>query len=82
MTLTIEVTGELEAALMAQAHEQGLTAERVACRVLVEALTPGGNRETGATELPILHLGAMGSLHRRDLYDDDQQWERTPTCQV
>jgi len=23
-----------------------------------------------ATELPILHLGTMGALHRRDIYDD------------
>jgi hypothetical protein len=41
MTLTIEVSGELEAALKAQAREQGLTADRVARRVLADALTPG-----------------------------------------
>jgi hypothetical protein len=45
MTLTIEVSGELEAALKAQAHEQGLTADRVARRVLAQALTPGMERE-------------------------------------
>jgi hypothetical protein len=45
MTLTIEVSGELEAALKAQAHEQGLTADRVARRVLARALTPGMERE-------------------------------------
>jgi predicted transcriptional regulator len=45
MTLTIEVSGELEAALKAQAHEQGLTADRVARRVLARALTPGIERE-------------------------------------
>jgi hypothetical protein len=41
MTLTIEVSGELEAALKAQAREHGLTAERLARRVLADALTPG-----------------------------------------
>ncbi len=45
MTLTIEVSGELEAVLKAQAQEQGLTADRVARRVLARALTPGVGRE-------------------------------------
>jgi hypothetical protein len=45
MTLTIEVSGELEAALKAQAREQGLTADGVARRVLAQALTPGVERE-------------------------------------
>jgi hypothetical protein len=45
MTLTIEVSGELEAALQAQAYEQGLTAGGVARRVLEQALTPGMERE-------------------------------------
>jgi len=40
MTLTIEVSGELEEALKAQAREQGLTADRVARHVLARALTP------------------------------------------
>lgn len=48
MTLTIEVSGELEAALKAQAIRQGLTADRVARRVLAQALTPGmGPEEDG-----------------------------------
>lgn len=40
MTLHIEVSGELEAALQAQALRQGLPADRVAQRVLAEVLTP------------------------------------------
>ena len=47
MTLSIEVSGELEAALKAQAQEQGLTADRVARRVLAQALTPGVEGEGG-----------------------------------
>jgi len=71
MTLIIEVSGELEAALKAQAQEQGLSADGMARRVLAEALTPAVKREARATpELPILHLGNMGDLHRRDIYDD------------
>ena len=47
MTLTIEVSGELEAALKAHAREQGLTADRIVRRVLAQALTPGIEREEG-----------------------------------
>jgi hypothetical protein len=28
------------------------------------------NRATAAPELPVLHLGAMQPLHRRDIYND------------
>ena len=40
MTPHIDVSGELEAALQAQAVRQGLPADRVAHRVLAEVLTP------------------------------------------
>lgn len=30
-------------------------------------LAPGGKI---GSELPVLHLGAMGALHRRNIYDD------------
>lgn len=45
MTLTIEVSGELEAALNEQARELGLPADKIARRVLAQALTPGAERE-------------------------------------
>ena len=71
MTLTIEVSGELEAVLNAQAGAQGLTADGVARRVLTEALTPAVNPEPTTTlELPVFHLGTIGTLHRRDIYED------------
>jgi hypothetical protein len=47
MTLTIEVSGELEAALKAQASEQGLSADRIARRVLAQALTPDAESNDG-----------------------------------
>lgn len=45
MTLNIEISGALEAAIEAQAREQGLTVDRVARRVLEQALTPGAEGE-------------------------------------
>jgi hypothetical protein len=43
----MEVSGELEAVLKAQAIEQRLTADGIARRVLAQALTPGVEREEG-----------------------------------
>ena len=62
MTLTIEVSGELEAALNAQAREQGLTADRVARQVLAQALTPGVAREEGS---PSVAAGTSGEEKAR-----------------
>ena len=71
MTITIEVTGELEVALNTYAAKQGVTADSVACRVLAEALTPTGSQNaTSIPELPALQLGAIGNLHRREIYED------------
>lgn len=52
MTLTIEVSGELEAALKQQALAQGLTADRVARRLLANVLTPSAGREEGGPPVP------------------------------
>jgi len=46
MTLNIEVDGKLEAALKAQATRQGVTADKIARRVLAQALTPEEREET------------------------------------
>lgn len=74
MTLTIEVTGELEAALKVRVLQQGLSADRIATRLLAEALAVSTMPEIGSAssldELPLLHLGEMGPLNRRDIYDD------------
>ena len=68
MTLTIEVSGELEAALRAQAREQGLTADRLARRILAPALMPDAEREEGN-----LSAAAIGEEKARAFV----QWARS-----
>ena len=54
MTLNIEVTGELELALKAHASQQGISADRIARRVLADALTPAAkHEENGSASLTI-----------------------------
>ncbi|MBL8293813.1 MAG: hypothetical protein JNN08_18360 [Bryobacterales bacterium] len=53
MTLTIEISDELEAVLQAKAREQGLTTDRLVHDVLAQALAPalevGGERPSALT---------------------------------
>lgn len=50
MTLIV-VSGKLEEALQAQASQQGVAAEKVAHRILAQALTPGA--EDAGEDLPV-----------------------------
>lgn len=69
--MSIEISHETEARLIDEARRQGVSVDTLLERLITEragAAHVGGN---GAhPRLPRLHLGAMGSLHRRDLYDD------------
>lgn len=69
MTLTIELPESLDAALQVQARAKGISAASLARQVLEQALTSVVSAPL-TSELPILHLGAMGDLHRRDIYND------------
>jgi len=69
MTLTIELPENLDAALQAQARANGVSAAGFVQQVLEQALAPV-SVPAAAPELPVLHLGAMDALHRRDIYND------------
>jgi hypothetical protein len=73
MTVTLELEPELEQGLLTQAHERGVSVnaylqEIVSKQVRAAAAPPAPKGEI--PELPIRHLGAVASLHRRDIYDD------------
>ena len=72
MTLTIELPDSLDAALQMQARAKGISAASLARQVLEQALTPA-TIAASTPELPILYLGAVGDLHRRDIYSNDSQ---------
>jgi hypothetical protein len=73
MTLNIEVSGELEAALKARALQQGLPADRVARRVLADALTPAVKdtaEESGEEKARAFVQWAKGHRDTPPLSDD------------
>jgi hypothetical protein len=67
--MSIQISRETEARLTNEARKQGVSVE-----VLLEWLI---NERVAATppagpnpELPVWHLGGVGALHRRDIYND------------
>ena len=72
--MTIEISPETETRLSAKAQEEGLSVDALIVRLLGDTgeagdLTPQ-TTSGDVPQLPIRYLGVIGSLHRRDIYDD------------
>jgi hypothetical protein len=81
--MSIQISSETEARLTDEARRRGISVDALLEELIKERgavfatqeeaverareLVPG---EKVTSELPVLHLGAMGALHRRDIYDD------------
>ena len=68
--MSIEIFFETETRLTDEAQRQGISVDVLLERLMNKhgATAPA---DTGSIpELPILHLGAMGALRRRDIYND------------
>ncbi len=69
--MSIQISHETEARLTDQARKQGVSVEAFLERLLSERAPAAHSVDNGSTpKVPILRLGAMGPLHRRDIYDD------------
>lgn len=68
--MSINISQHIETRLTEEAQRQGISVEALLERFIngraVSTLPERGR----VPELPILHLGPMGPLHRRDIYDD------------
>lgn len=71
--MSIDVSNETEARLIDEARRQGVTVDALLERIMCErgaaahVVTVNGST---IPRVPILHLGVIGALHRRDIYDD------------
>jgi hypothetical protein len=81
--MSIQISSETEARLTDEARRQGISVDALLKRLIkergavfatqAEAIEHARELVAGGKitpELPVLHLGAMGTLHRRDIYDD------------
>jgi hypothetical protein len=67
--MTIEISHEIETQLADEARRRGVSVDTLLKRFIDEraALT---HPATARPDLPVWHLGSIGALHRRDIYDD------------
>ena len=72
--MEVHFTPEQEARLAQIATNAGTDAERLvkdaALRLLDNDFRPTSQAAPTNNALPVWHLGAVGPLHRRDIYDD------------
>ena len=71
MTLSIELPPEVEAIYAAEAQARGVPLERHLRDLLIQgAPAKPVERPARPLHLPVMRGIVIGSLHRRDLYDD------------
>ena len=69
--MSIEISRETEIRLTGEARRQGVSVDVLLERLINELGATAPATGTGSiAELPTLHLGPMGALDRRDIYDD------------
>lgn len=71
--MSIDISNETEARLIDEARRQGVSVDALLERLMSErgaaAHVVTGNG-SATPRVPALHLGVIGPLHRRDIYDD------------
>jgi hypothetical protein len=68
--MELHFTPEQEAQLAQIAASAGTAAEQLVKDVVLRLLEGEPPIRTTPPELPVWHLGGVGALHRRDIYDD------------
>jgi hypothetical protein len=68
--MSIEISGEIEARLTDEARRLRISVEALLARLVTERAAKA-DPVASKPELPSWHLGVIGAIHRRDIYDDD-----------
>jgi hypothetical protein len=67
--MSIEISRETEARLTDEARRLGISVEALLEQFINERAATA-HRASSNPELPVWHLGGVGALHRRDIYND------------
>jgi hypothetical protein len=68
--MSINLSPQTETRLTEEARRRGISVDALLERLINERATGATSELRKASELPVWRLGALGPLHRRDLYDD------------
>jgi len=66
----LDISPQTEARIRQEAQGQGISVDALLKGLMNDQTAGTGVRAYQAPESPVLHLGPMGPLHRRDIYDD------------
>lgn len=66
----LNISRQTEAWLTEEARRQGITVDALLERLINERASSASPASRKAPELPVWRLGVIGSLHRRDIYND------------
>ncbi len=67
--MTIQLSLETETRIADEARRCGVSVDTLLQRLIAERAALTGET-TARPDLPVWHLGSIGALHRRDVYDD------------
>jgi hypothetical protein len=72
MTVTLDLGPDIEKSLLTQAHARGVSVDDYLREIVSQQVRNAFPAGTSAKnlKLPALPLGDLGSLHRRDIYED------------
>jgi hypothetical protein len=68
--MIIDISQQTETRLTGEARRQGISVDALLEQMIGERATGTSAGSTTPPELPVLHLGPMGALHRRDIHSD------------
>jgi hypothetical protein len=68
--VSLNISQQTEARLTEEARRLGITVDALLERLINERAASAHPESRKAAELPAWRLGVIGSLHRRDIYND------------
>lgn len=68
--MSLNVSQQNEARLTEEARRQGISVDALIERLINERASHADAEARKPPELPVWHTGVIGSLHRRDIYND------------
>ena len=66
----LDISPQADARIRQEAQRQGISIDALLERLMNDQAKGTAVRAYPAPELPVLHLGSLGPLHRHDIYDD------------
>jgi hypothetical protein len=68
--MSLMISEQTESRITEEARRQGISVDALLERLIGERAPGVTERKCNSPELPVWHVGVIGSLHRRDIYDD------------